>query len=116
MSTNIHIKAVRDIFIPAINKHDTQHVYFGGMYQTPTKVPYVIRDSHDPITAYKDWVLATFTNTYEEPVYAEDDYTGDEDAIIGYKEVYPAKEHCDRLEDWIDGMQEEGYRIEVECW
>lgn len=116
MSTNIHIKAVRNIIIPAINKQEVQEVYFEGVYQTPTKVSHAIRDSFDPIAAYKEWVLATFTNSYKEPIYPEWCVMWDEGDIIGYREVNPAVEHCVRLDDWCNGMKEEGYRIEVECW
>lgn len=64
MSTNFHINAKREIFIPKINKYEEQYIWFDCI-QTPSVDTQVLMSSKDPIKAYKKWVKINFPKVYK---------------------------------------------------
>lgn len=52
---NFRIFAVRDIFIPKINKTDKQYIDFYCL-QPPASMIWNIMNNENPIDTYKDWV------------------------------------------------------------
>lgn len=113
MSTNIHIKASRQIIVVKTGKTDMQTVYF-NQWQTPSVDTYAIMESKDPIQAYKDWALREQEDQVEN-VYAEDDYF-EEGEPIGTRTFNYGKEHVAEFEAWIREVEEAGYIVEFEAW
>jgi hypothetical protein len=108
MSMNIGFKAIREIYVPKIEKYDFQ-IEFIGVWQTPTNVTYQIHGSNDPVSAYIDWVDSErFVTTV--PVYADDDFLGEDDPI-GYEEYDEGKEHIQDFKSKISTLLSEGYEI-----
>lgn len=83
MSMNLSLIGERDIFIPAINKHDIQEVSI-NLYQTPTVITYKALDSNDAMNVYKEYVYST-TNKKR------------------------AKEHLDDIQKQMKEYEQEGY-------
>ncbi len=110
MSINFRIYAEREIFIPSVNKSDTQQESF-HYWQTPTKASYQIIESDNPIQAYKDWVLSNARDEQED-VY-DDPF---DDVPSGTKTVNYGKEHVVQLDKWISEVESDGYVIKYEVW
>ena len=116
MSTNIHIYAERDIFVPKINRNEVQRIAFDRVWQTSTLDTRMIMESCDKIQAYKDWVMTTsWSVDSEEPVYADDDYFQDMEPI-GVKIVNAGKDHIYAFEKWLEMCSEDGYDVYFEAW
>lgn len=114
MSTNIHIRATRDVVVVKTGRVDTQEISF-PVWQTPTAVTMMIKASADPLEAYKNWILKERSQDEEIPVYAEDDHFGEGDPIDTL--TYNAgKEHVEQFEQWLEMCREEGYTVVVEAW
>ena len=113
MSTNIHLRAVREILVPKTGKKETQTQKI-SVWQTPTEVSYQIEKSDDPIAAYKEWVVSV-SNDEVLDIYDPDDYF-QERKPIGKHVMNEGKEHIERLEQEISQLQSEGFEITVEVW
>ncbi len=113
MSTNLHIKATREIIVKKTGAQRVQEVSV-PIYQTPTRVTYKIMDSDDRLQAYFDWVKAT-SSIKTEPVYDEDDILC-EGPSIGELEYNPGEAHISELRKEIEQLVLEGYEIEFEAW
>lgn len=114
MSMNIYIKASRKIAFKKKNGKrggGIQTVTFNA-WQTPTEVTYKIIKTADPKQAYTDWVLE-HSRDEEVPVYASDDLFGDCPAV-GTKIINEGKEHIQRLQEWVDEVEEQGYTVKFE--
>lgn len=115
MSTNIHIYAERDIFVPKINRTAVQTIKFEQVWQTSTLDTRMIMESSDKIQAYKDWVMSRSCSVdREEPVYAKDDYFQEREPV-GVKIVNEGKVHIDVFELWLMMCSEEGYDVYFEA-
>jgi len=112
MSMNIIFVAQREVTVNRTGKTSVQEEEFDCVWQTPTNVSYDIKNSADPIQAYKDWVM-TFSEDKEWPIYADDDIWCEKEPI-GFDIINDAKYHIERLENWIKVMEEEGFTIQVE--
>ena len=128
MSMNISIKGVREIFIPSINRTDTQDISF-DCWQTPTKISYEILESSHPIEAYKQWVLSRSKPELIEHFYDYDteieyiltdislsEYMSKNPGRIHYEPYDTGYEYNKALDDWITEMESEGYKITLEVW
>lgn len=114
MSTNIHFIATREVKVVKTNRVTTQEIKFNEL-QTPTRVTYEIKDSADPVQAYKDWVLRECSRDEEFDVFADDDIYQEREPIG--KEVYNAgKEHIEKFDEWLKMCAEEGYEVRAEAW
>lgn len=112
MSTNFHILGKRNIYIPKVDKHEVQKIYF-DCYQTPSTVTYELMDTEDPIAAYKTWLSNKAKDyEYEEPIYANNDFL----TPIGYQTKNEATEHLLNLDRFIENAKNDGYDIEYEAW
>lgn len=112
MSMNIAFVARRSIAVLKIGKFDVQEVWNNWIWQTPTEVTYSIKNSDNPIQAYKDWVM-TFSREEEFPIYDDDDIWMEKEPI-GVEIYNAAKHHIELFQKWIDDMTQEGYTIEAE--
>lgn len=113
MSTNIHFRAQREILVIKTGRQEIQHVYF-DQWQTPTEVTLRLMRSHDPIAAYRDWILSMGRDE-ELGLYAEDD-PFEEREPVG-KMIYNAsQDHVDEFDQWICTCQAEGYTVSAEAW
>lgn len=114
MSTNIHIRATREVVVVKTGRTDAQEISF-PVWQTPTAVTMMIKASADPLEAYKNWILKECSQDEEFPVYADDDIFGEGEPVG--KEIYNAgKEHVEQFEQWLEMCREEGYTVVVEAW
>ena len=113
MSTNVHIYAVRTIFIAKTAKSDEQRIDFYA-WQTPTAVTLEIMEKRDKIKAYKDWVLSISKDEIVN-VYADNDYFQEQEPI-GTKVINDGDDHVKLLEEWLDVCEENGYDVKVEVW
>lgn len=114
MSTNIHFVATREVKVVKTNRVTTQEIKFNEL-QTPTRVTWEIKDSADPIQAYRDWVLRECSRDEEFPIYAENDVFG-EDEPIGVEIYNAGKEHIEKFDEWLKMCAEEGYEVRAEAW
>lgn len=112
MSMNIAFVARRGIAVLKIGKLDVQEVWNNWVWQTPTEITYTIKNSDDPIQAYKDWVM-TFSKDEELPIY-DDEGVWMEKEPVRFETYNAAKQHIERFQEWIDDMTQEGYTIEAE--
>jgi hypothetical protein len=113
MSINIHIIATREIKVVKTGKTEVQEISF-STYQTPTEVALRIKNTADPIQAYKDWVMEDSQDQVEN-VYADDDLFEERDPV-GTVTFNPGRDHCQHLDTWIEQAQQQGYEIRVEAW
>lgn len=113
MSTNIHFSATREIMVVKTGKHDVQTIQY-DVRQTPTDVTWAIKESADPVQAYREWVLA---NSREEAyeIYAYDDVFQERDPV-GYETYNPGEIHIADFDAWVKMCDENGYTIQVDAW
>ena len=113
MSTNVHIYAVRTIFVAKTGNSDEQIINFSA-WQTPTTTTLKIMEKRDKIKAYKDWVLSISKDEIVN-VYADNDYFQEQEPI-GTKVINEGDDHIELLDEWLDVCEENGYDVKVEAW
>lgn len=124
---NIHISASREIKYKDkndIEKTDVQEISF-DCWQTPTKASYKIIDEltvKDRLESYKKYIL-DLNCTYESEEWASYDdmckasLHGDSNIKpIGIKVINTSQEHVNELTEWINDVEEKGYRVEIDVW
>jgi hypothetical protein len=111
MSMNILIFGEREIFIPSIDKKDTQRIRFDA-YQTPTRVTYDIVNAGNPAEEYMNYIMGS-SYEIELPVYAEDDPFEEGDPV-SYETYNPALEHIDCFKEWLEKCEKDGYTVYYE--
>lgn len=112
MSRNIHIFANGVVISP--NGNNMQFSKSFNCWQTPSKITDKILGSDDAILSYIKWAEECYESHQEEvEEWSEEkkDYV-----IIGSKTVYPAKEHIEELNIFIQGWKDLGFGISVEGW
>ena len=108
MSMNLHVMGIREVVVVNTGKSEMQIIDF-DLYQTPTNVTKKLLSSNDIAQAYRDWILKN-KETFEEEVYADDDFFC-EGEIIGYRTVCYQDEHIKQFDKFIKESKQEGYEI-----
>lgn len=113
MSDNVKIFAEREVVARKTGKASVQTIHFDCI-QTPTSVSYYIRDHHDPLQAYKDYVLEISEDEVVD-IYAADDFFKERDPIRKIT-VNFGKDHILKLDKFLTDCEQEGYDVKVEVW
>lgn len=111
MSTNLKIKASRDILVLSTREFEVDSCWYLSD-QTPQEVTRKIIASSDPLKAYKDY-LNEISIDEVHPVYADDAVFGEP---LGYETVNFSKIEIERLEAWVEDVQKRGYTLEFLEW
>lgn len=109
MSTNLHVRGIRDITVNKTGEQSIQIIDF-RLWQTPTKVTHKILESDDHLQAYIDWMNEDPVER-QFPIYAVGDIF-EEGEIIEYKTFYITEDHIKELKEFITESEEDGYVIE----
>jgi hypothetical protein len=115
MSMNIYITAVREIYIPNIDKFSIQQITFDDVWQTPTDITRKILAHPDlptQLDEYRSWVRSRGTIRHF-PIYHENDHFS-EGPILRFEEFDEAEHQIQQLNTWIDFCQQEGYSIQLQ--
>jgi hypothetical protein len=115
MSMNVYIIAGREITFKKRNGEvaiQTQTVYFDA-WQTPTDDTYRIVGANNPKQAYIDWVMANFDEDEEFNRYAYGDIFH-EGEPIGVDVYNAGKAHVQEFLDWVEDVEENGYKVEIQ--
>jgi hypothetical protein len=113
MSINIQFIATREIKVVKTGKTDVQEISF-PTYQTPTEVTFQIKNTVNPVQAYKDWVMQESQDEVMD-IYAEDDLFEECDPV-GTRTFNPDRDHCERFDTWLKEVEQEGYEVNVQVW
>lgn len=104
MTMRLIIRATRNIYIPAIDKIDTQVIRFDA-WDPNSRVAYSIANDPTPIESYKNWVMSKSKDTYVTN-YSTNPPT---EKIVDY-----SAEHVLELDVWLSNAKIDGYtKIEV---
>lgn len=109
MSTNLHVRGIREITVNKTGEQTIQICHF-SLRQTPTKVTYKILESENHLQSYIDWINEDRVER-QEPIYHDHDIF-EEGEIIGYKTVCISDYHLQHLREFIAKSEADGYDIE----
>lgn len=114
MSTNIHVRATREIIVVKTGVSEIQSQTCSMIWQTPTVVTKAIMACEDKKQAYIEWVEAK-SKDETQLVYEENDIFH-ERAPIGVEVVNYGKIHAEEFKAWCDIMESKGYVVEFEAY
>lgn len=114
MSTNIHVRATREIIVVKTGVSEIQTQTCSMIWQTPTVITKAIMACEDKKQAYIEWVLSKCVDETQ-LVYAEDDIFHDKPPV-GFETVNYGKIHVEEFNSWCDIMESKGYVIEFESY
>lgn len=124
MSTNLHVKAEREIYSKDGVCLGIQSEHF-DLYQTPTNKTYEIMACVDKLEGYKKYLFNShnlssagkYLGTREEQMEKElDSFMGDSLEYDYQAYVFEPAFHLHELEDWIQLMQDNFYEIKWYAW
>lgn len=113
MSMNIHISGVGEAIYPNGKKYPVVEIF--NVLQTPTTITNDILKSEDKLAKYKEWVMLTYGNDEQEEILDYDDWDSETSyyRVIGHKIINYGRDHCEKLDKFVEDIIEKGLILEI---